>query len=144
VQAVTREGTLLERGLEPELTDALSRAVVDWVDLPLESPARADLVVRAEILDYRRRGGVRNVENELVETAVLVRASAELYDRRSGRVLGPAVIAQQWSGFALEESRAVSNEEDARERAIRSVAQTLVLDLFQALPTTPGPDPSED
>jgi hypothetical protein len=128
VEAAQREGKVLERGLEPELTDALSQAVVDWVDLPLVRPAEADLVVRGTILEYRRRGGVRNRENELVETAVFVRASAELFDRRQGRTLGTSVQAQEWSGFALDDP---TNEDAARARALRHVAVTLILELFE-------------
>jgi hypothetical protein len=127
VEAVRRDGKVLERGLEPELTDALSEAVVDWVDLPLVRSARADLVVRAEILEFRRRGGVRTPENELIETAVFVRARAELYDRRLGRPVAE-VQAQNWSGFALDDP---ANEEAARARALRTVGETLILKLFE-------------
>lgn len=133
VEAVRRSATVLERGLEPRLTDALSEAVVDWVDLPLADPREADLVVRAEVLEYRRRGGVRNTDNELTETAVFVRARAELVDRRTGRSRGP-VQAQEWSGYALDD---VNNEEAASERALRHVAVSLVLDLFGGPATAP-------
>ena len=129
VEVARREGTVLERGLEPELTAALSQAVVDWVDLPLVAPAEADLVVRSQVLEYRRRGGVRNTENELIETAVFVRARAELFDRRTGKVLGQPKEAQEWSGFALDE--AVPNEEEAQTRVLRHVAAALVLELFE-------------
>ena len=128
VEAATRDGHVLERGLEPLLTDALSHAVVDWVDLPLVSPEKADLVVRSKVLEYRRRGGVRNRDNELLETAVFIRASAELYDRGLGRPVGTAEQAQEWSGFALDDP---SNEDAARVRALRQVADALVLELFE-------------
>ncbi|MEQ1894010.1 MAG: hypothetical protein ABL998_15825 [Planctomycetota bacterium] len=126
VEAARRAATVLERGLEPRFTDALSDAVVDWVDLELSDPAEADWVLRAEILEYRRRGGVRNQDNELIETAVFVRARAELVERRTGRRRGP-VQAQEWSGYALED---VENELPASERALRHVAASLILDLF--------------
>lgn len=128
VEAARREGRVLERGLEPELTDALSEAVVDWLDLPLVAPGEADLVVRGEILEYRRRGGVRNRDNQLVETAVFVRARAELFDRRQGHALGSAVQAQEWSGYALDDP---ANEQAARQRALRHVAVSLILGLFE-------------
>jgi hypothetical protein len=128
VEAARRDGKVLERGLEPLLTDALSEAVVDWVDLPLVAPADADLVVRSQILEYRRRGGVRRPDNELVETAVFVRASAELFDRRSGTALGTPIQAQEWSGYVLDEA---SNEDAARDRALRHVAVSLILELFE-------------
>jgi hypothetical protein len=134
VEAVRRRGEVLERGLEPELTDALSRAVVDWVEVPLAAPDRADLVLRAEILDYRRRGGVRSSRNELIETAVFVSASAQLFDRE-GRPVGNPATAQEWSGFALDER---ANEDEARRRVLRQVASALVLDLF-----TPAANPDE-
>jgi hypothetical protein len=125
VEAARREGDVLERGLEPELTAALSEAVVDWVSLPMADPGRADLVVRSKVLEYRRRGGVRNRDNELIETAVFVRASAELFDRRNGSVVN--AVAQEWSGFALDDP---GNESEARTRVLRHVADALVLQLF--------------
>ncbi|MSR61408.1 MAG: hypothetical protein EXS08_03025 [Planctomycetes bacterium] len=128
VEAARRSGEVLERGLEPELTAALSQAVVDWVELPLAATGQADLVVRAELLEFRRRGGVRNSQNELLETAVFVRARAVLYDRRKGRVLGEPVVAQEWSGYALDDQ---ANESGARARAMRHVADSLVLALFE-------------
>jgi hypothetical protein len=138
VEAVERDGTVLERGLEPLLTDALSEAVVDWVDLPLVAPADADLVVRAEVLEYRRRGGVRSPENELLETAVFVRARAELFDRRLGNARGEPVHAQEWSGYALDDP---SNEDAARDRALRHVAVSLVLELFEPSATEAATPP---
>ncbi len=131
VEVARREGHVLERDLEPLFTDALSRAVSDWVDVPLDSPHDADLIVRAELLEYRRRSGVRNVENELIETAVFIRATATLFDRRQGLEVGPPALAQIWSGYSLEEASNPANEEAARDRALRTVAETLVLDLFQ-------------
>ena len=128
VDAVGREATVLERGLEPLLTDALSEAVVNWVDLPLAAPAEADLVVRCQILDFRRRGGVRNRDNQLLETAVFVRARAEVFDRRQGRSSPPA-FAQEWSGYTLDDQ--LANEDAARNRALRVIAETLILDLFR-------------
>lgn len=136
VEAVRRSATVLERGLEPRLSDALSAAVVDWVDLPLADPSEADWILRTEILEYRRRGGVRNQDNELIETAVFVRARAELVERRTGRKRGP-VQAQEWSGYSLDD---VGHEEGASERALRHVADSLVLDLFgQGLAPTSAP-----
>lgn len=126
VEAVRRAATVLERGLEPRFTDALSGALVDWVDLTLADPAQADWVLRAEILEYRRRGGVRSQDNELIETAVFVRARAELVERRTGKKRGP-VQAQEWSGYALEDA---DHELAASERALRHVATSLILDLF--------------
>jgi hypothetical protein len=129
VEVARREGTVLERGLEPALTAALSQAVVDWLDLTLVAPSEADLVLRSEILEFRRRSGVRNRENQLIETAVFVRARAELVDRRTGRVLGEPQVSQEWSGFALDE--AVANEDEAEERVLRHIAAALVLELFE-------------
>ncbi len=119
---------VFERGLEPLLSEELSKAVVEFVGAPLATPGRADVVVRGRILAYRRRAGIRNTENELIETGVFVLASAELVDRRSGKVLVPTQEAHNWSGYALD--LPVENEENARQRALRYVAQTLVFELF--------------
>lgn len=127
VEVVTRTREVVERGLEPRLTDELSRAVSDLVGLPLARPGAAALVVRGQVVDYRRRGGVRSTGNVLLESAVYVEVTAELFDRRRGVVLRPAA-SRVWSGYALDDP---AGEATARDRALRHVAETLVLELFQ-------------
>jgi len=121
---------ILERNLEPRLSEALTRAVVDLVDAPVASPAEADVVVRGRILDYRRRFGVRDKENQLRESGVYVSATATLVDRRTGEALAPAAQAHVWSGYVIEADASVPNEAEARDRALRNVAQSLILDLL--------------
>ena len=127
VEVVTRAPTVLERGLEPRLTLALSQAVSDLVGLPLEEPARADFVVRGEILDYRRRGGVRSVDNQLLESGVRIEVRATLVDRKAGETSKQA-LEGLWSGYVLGE---LGEERIAQDRALRNLAETLVLELFQ-------------
>ncbi|MEW6071125.1 MAG: LPS assembly lipoprotein LptE [Planctomycetota bacterium] len=119
---------VLERNLEPLLHRELSRAVSDLVSSPLVAADEADLVLRGRILRYRRRGGVRTPEGELIETGVQIAASAELVDRVTGRAVRPAVEAHRWSGFTLVDPAA---EAAARDRVLRSIAETLVLELFR-------------
>ena len=134
----TRRG-LLERNLEPIVSDALTRALSDFVDLDLAAPGRADLVVRGRIEDYLRREGIRTTENRLVETGVYVLITAEVFDRRTGKRVVPAAQRHVWSGYALGQETA-ENEALARERAIRHVAEALVLDLFGPRAKVASPD----
>jgi len=127
VEVVTRAPNVLERGLEPRLTQALSQAVSDLVGLPLESPSRADFVVRGEILNYRRRGGVRSIDNQLRESAVRIDVRATLVDRQTGKAT-KEVLEGLWSGYVLGDP---AEERTAQNRAIRNLAETLVLELFQ-------------
>ncbi|HED65181.1 MAG TPA: hypothetical protein ENJ09_06450 [Planctomycetes bacterium] len=121
---------ILERGLEPKLQAEVARALVDLVRAPIDSPRRADLIVRGEIVDVRRRQGIRSQENQLAETGLLISARASLVDRRSGEVLATSPLRHIWSGYATGEE-APENEAGARERALRHLAETLVLDLFR-------------
>ena len=123
----TGEG-VLERNLEPLLHRELSRAVTDLVGAPLVSAGEADLVLRGRIMRYRRRSGVRNKDHELIETGVQVSARAELVDRLTGRVVRPAVEASLWSGYVLGDLEA---EDAARDRVLRNICETMVLDLFR-------------
>ncbi len=123
----TGEG-LLERNLEPLLHDELSRAVADLVDAPLVSTGDADLVVRGRIIEYRRRGGIRSPEHVLLESGVRIVISGELVERTTGRIVRPTVQAHIWSGYVLGDPDA---EAAARDRALRNLAETLVLDLFR-------------
>lgn len=134
IEVARRGDAVLERGLEERFTDALSKRISDWVDLRIAAPAEADLVVRSKVLEYRRRRGVRSLDNELVETAVLVRVEASLVDRRTHTVVAGPVQAGQWSGYALDPSDP-GVEEAAADRALRHAAETLVLDLFDPAST---------
>ena len=127
VEVVTRTRDVLERGLEPRLTDELSQAVSDLVGMRLVRPGAADLVVRGEITEYRRRGGVRSGNNVLLESAVRITVRAELLDRKAGVVVRPA-SSYVWSGYAVDDP---VGEQIARDRALQYIAETLILELFQ-------------
>jgi hypothetical protein len=118
---------VLERGLEPRLQTELSRVVSEMVHAPLEAPDRADYVIEGEILEYRRRSGVRTDDNELVESGVRMIATARLVDRQTGALVGAPAHAEVWSGYALD---AADAENAAQERVLRYLAESIVLDLF--------------
>lgn len=113
----------LERDLHLELV----RSGRNLIGVPIVAPATADLVVRGTITTYERRMGVRTGDNVLLETGLTVAVEAELWDRARGEaVAGPIPVAIH-VGYTLD---ALGNERDARERALRNVADRVVLDLF--------------
>lgn len=116
-----------ERDLERPLHSEITRAVRDLTDAPLDDPAHAEVIVRGTVRQFRRRGGVRDEDNHLLETGVYIEVEASLIDRRSGRALGPPKISSGWIGFVLDEQ---DNEAHARERDMRKIADQVVLDLF--------------
>ena len=120
----------LERDLERDFQDEISHAIRSYTDAHIESPDRAEILMRGTVLAYQRRGGIRSADNKLLETGVYVQAEAGLYDRQSGRALGPQQSAQVWIGFVLDE---FEGEANARTRAIRFVSEQLVLELFAPL-----------
>ena len=129
---------ILVRDLEPRMNDAVTKALVDLVDVPLASPSSADLVVRGQITEYQRRGGVRDAENQLRESGVYIAASAWLVDRRTGRQTTETATAAVWSGFVIDPQFSFENEGEARDRALGNLARTLVLELM-----TTGSEPQE-
>lgn len=120
----------LEPDVERPFQDALTTSIRSLTDVAIADPARAEVVLRGEILDYRYRGGVRSSDNELLETGLYLEAEAGLYDRRSSRPVGPQRRAHVWIGYAVDEPNGAQN---ARDRAIRYVADELVLTLFSPL-----------
>jgi hypothetical protein len=130
---------LLVRGLEPLLQDQITLVLSDLVGARLVAPAQAELLVRGRILDYRRRGGIRNKDNQLLESGVRIVVSAELVDTRTGKTVRTPVTADVWSGYTAGPEQAVDNEREARDRALRHIAESLVLQLFAA---QPAPDAS--
>lgn len=120
-----------EVDIEREFHAEISRQVVQLVQSPLESPARADVVIDGRMVEYSRWGGIRKAEdNSLLESAVVVRAEAWLVDRRSGATVGERAQSGVRVGYVIDEE---DGERRARERALSDVAQRLVLDLFSRL-----------
>jgi hypothetical protein len=117
----------LERDLERPLHDQITRAIRDLTDARLESPSRAEVVVRGTVKTFQRRGGVRSENNVLLETGIYIDVEAGLYDRRTGRALGAPKRAGPAIGFVLDDP---DNEARAKERLFRLIADQLVLDLF--------------
>lgn len=126
-----------ERDLERELSVHLTEALRDLVEAPIESPAEADVLVAGRIVDYRRRGGIRDKDNRLLESGVGVVVEAWLVDRRSARPLGAHAAASTQVGYIVDAS---AGERIARARALRHLADRLILDLFQPEggPVLPG------
>ena len=120
-----------EVDLERALHAAMSRQLVQLVRSPLEPPSHADVLIDGRIVEYSRRGGIRDgTDNELLESAVVVRAEAWLVDRRSGERVGEPAKGGVRIGYVIGEER---GELAARDRALLDIAQRLVLDLFAQL-----------
>ena len=137
--AVFGNGTNL-RNLELELTEEIARVVTNLIDLPLVPPDEADFVIRGELATYRRRGGARNVDNQRLETGVLITIASRLVDRRTDEAVRSSVTALG-TGIVIEASIVADDtleETEARNRAIENLATRIVLDLF--LPENPSPD----
>lgn len=115
------------RDIERDLQGEISRAVRNLIQAPIAESRRADRVIRGRVIDYRRRGGVRDTENNLLETGLGLAVEARLVDRRTGEELAYTHPPMVWVGYIFG---SMENELDARERALRNVAEQLVLDLF--------------
>lgn len=118
----------LERDLERDFQTEFARSVQSLSDAPVESVDRAGTLVRGTIRQYHRRSGIRSPDNELLETGVYFEVEAALYVRGARTPSRGPVKASTWVGYVLEPTG--ENERKARERAMRHVAEELVLDLF--------------
>lgn len=115
-----------ERDLEPLLHEQLTRVLRDQSDAHLVDPRQAQAVIRGTIQTYHRRGGIRNRDNRLLETGVYIEVDAQLFVR-GGETPVRSATAGTWVGYTLEPA---ANEREARERALRHLAEELVLDLL--------------
>ena len=117
------------RDIELELTQLVASRLGDLVSVPVTTPSQADLVVRGTILDYRRRAGVRTLENTLLEQGLRVQIQGELVDRRTGEVISstPPGGIGIWSGYVKGQ---LDSEGRALSRALESLSERLILDLF--------------
>lgn len=71
-----------ERDIELEFHTQLSQAVIDLVHAPLVPPERADVVIRGTMLRFSRRYGVRDADNQLEESGIIVHVQGGLWRRR--------------------------------------------------------------
>jgi hypothetical protein len=120
----------LERDVEAPLQNAITASVRSLTDVPLADPGQAEVLMRGDVLEYKHRGGIRSPENVLLESGLFLEVEAGLYDARSDRALGPQKRARVWIGYVVDDPSA---EPTARDRAIKYVADELVLSLFAPL-----------
>lgn len=115
-----------ERDLEPLLHEQLTGVLTELSDARLVSPELARAQIRGRLISYTRRNGIRSRDNELLETGVQIEVEASLYVRGSETPLR-TTKALCAVGYTLD---AMGNETDARNRALRHIAEELVLELF--------------
>ncbi len=116
-----------ERDLERPLHDEISRALRNLSDAPIEETRNADVLVRGKIHTYQHRSGIRSRDNQLLETGVYIEVEAGLYSRGSEKPRRGPFKAAAAVGYLVGRSE---NELEARDRALRHIAEELVLDLF--------------
>lgn len=122
-----------ERDLDRDLHPPLSDSVLRIVRAPLVHPERAEYRIEGRILDFRRRNGIRDTENRLLETGVLISVEARLVHVPPGAsepVVLRVVTVQDERGYNLDES---NGEAEARLRALRNISDRVVIDLFADL-----------
>lgn len=126
------ENDSMLRDIEVPFHQELSRSIRDLIAVPIVAPGDADVIVRGRILDYRRRDGVRNSDNQLLETSVQILAKAELVNRHTGEIIATSTPPYVDIGYVLNSPDIGDspNEPVARERAIVNLTEQIVLDLF--------------
>ena len=149
------ENTTDLRNLEADLYQALSESVMLFVAEPLAAPDDSDLILRGAIIEYRRRGGVRNEFNRLSETGVRIIVEAQLFDRHTGQAVGELARITKETGYivgegsldtsTLDETRRnptleLQEERRARARTLRLLSEELVFELL----ALPRPLPSSE
>jgi len=119
----------LDRDFHLPLTDSVQRIV----RAPLVAPDRAHYRIDGRMLDFRRRNGIRSADNSLLETGVRITVEARL-ERRNADTGEFEVLrrieVQDERGYALSDS---GGEAAARARALRNIADRVVIDLFADL-----------
>ena len=130
------------RDLEVELGTHLTDAMNRMVHAALVAPDAADYVLRGRIISYSRRRGIRSPDNVVLETGLRIAVQARLIRRRflAERELAEELVAEgrygAEAGYRLETFQA---EAEARERALRNIADQIVMDLFGSLAYESGP-----
>ena len=117
-----------ERDVESELQAEMTRVLRDQSDAHLVDPRVAQAVIRGTITAYHRRGGIRNTDNQLLETGVYIEVQAKLFVGGNETPVRSST-ASVWVGYTLESDQP-ANERDSRTRALRHLAEEVVLELL--------------
>ncbi|MCC6408951.1 MAG: hypothetical protein IT453_17455 [Planctomycetes bacterium] len=132
------------RDLEADVHDYLTESLRSRTEAHLVPPSLAELVIRGRVLDYSRRSGIRNRDNQLLETGVQIAVEAELVRRRADPEAQEEVLrriqVEEESGFRLQEA---NGELDARDRVLRRLADRIVLELLSEFTQESSP-PSQN
>lgn len=134
------DNTSKVRDLEGAMHDYLTESLRSRTEAHLVPPSLAELVIRGRVVDYARRSGIRNRENQLLETGVEITVEAQLVRRRAEaerkeEILGSIRVDEE-SGYTLEEP---NGELDARDRVLRRLADRIVLELLAGFAQEGGP-----
>lgn len=127
------ENVSKERDLDRDFHGPLTEAVQRVVHAPLVAAERADYRIQGRMLELRRRNGIRDSQNRLLETGVQVVVEAEL-------VLAGAPLDAQGRPEVLRRVRVTDErgyvrsdpfgEANARALVLRNIADRVVIDLF--------------
>jgi hypothetical protein len=127
------ENVSKERDLDRDFHVPLSESAQRIVRAPLVQPDRAEYLITGRILEFRRRNGIRDTDNRLLETGVRITVEARLERLAPGgteREVLRRIEVQDERGYALSVS---GGETEARARALRYIADRVVIDLFADL-----------
>lgn len=113
--------------VERDLFACLSSQANRMVDAELVAPQKADLVIRGEIVEYRRLHGILNKEGQLQQSGVRLILRAWIEDQRLGVRIGDTMQVDQAVRYVIH---AGEEEFGARQTALQHLCQELILDLF--------------
>jgi len=113
--------------VERDLFACLSSQANRMIDAELVAPQNADLVIRGEIVEYRRLHGILNKEGQLQQSGVRLILRAWIEDQRLGVRIGDTMQVDQAVRYVIH---AGQEEFGARTTALQHLCQELILDLF--------------
>jgi hypothetical protein len=116
-----------EPDLERALQNALTKEVRDRLPLSLVAPENSELVIEGQLVDFSRVRGIRDPQNQIMESGVLISVEAWVIQRSTGTRLSNKTKAQATVGYAIGDS---SGERAARDRALRQISEILTVELF--------------
>ena len=112
-------------GLEVDITHAITNRFVFDGNLRVVSADKADAVLRAKLIDYRRDPLRYTSEDDIQEYRLNVTIDAALIDARTQEVLWHETSLTGDATFFLSGSRAIS-EDEATAKAVEDLARRVV------------------
>ena len=119
------ENETFRRGVELQLTELISEEIATKTGFLLDSPEKADAVIKGKVLDVYDAPILSGPNNEIRDVSVWISVKAEFVERRTGKVLATTTLVDR--AYFLTDSG--QSRQTATQKTSSRLAEKIVYNL---------------